>query len=299
MSFTKTIRQNSASPKDGSSPLTVIEFSLTNEPKICLEQALRPYIEGNFNETTPSLKDIIEATVPKEILKELSILSAKGEPPSNIYVIKNLPELPPEDIKNGKYSDYFLKTRSYASLIGEGVGHAIDLQRQGTVLLKRTSVDSEILGSQAMHKHPDQVTGLAGIYLTEQAQPATRFTDMGTLSEDASLEATNLTVKTVESLRGMGAVTVSEFQKKWPLWKDRAEMKLLFKGDKEKLDELVAKHSQEVIVSPGDLVLWSNHGRIFHEALPAKETPYSEETITRIVLAQLFQKQIFCFLETD
>lgn len=291
-SFTRTVRQNKIAPKDGSQPLTVVEFSLIPAIRDSLAAALLPYVRDEITADTPSLKTIIESHIPAQILEELRQLNAEGEAPSTVYVIKNLPELSAEDIAQRQYNEYFLKTRSYANVIGKGIGEALEMQRNGTVLLKHTSQNYEVQGSN-LHKHPDTISGISGVFLAKQVRPQTRFTDLAALSEDPDAQAIKVGVhRAYGKERDKGMHALSDFKHTWPAWKERDEIKLRFDGDKENVEAAIDRHSQRVVAQPGDLILWSNHSRIFHEALPARDSPYPEETITRIALGHLFQQGI-------
>jgi len=65
--FEKRISKNDIAPKNGSEPLTVIEFSLTNEIKFLLGKALDAYRKGTQDETV--LGQVIRNHFPEEVLK--------------------------------------------------------------------------------------------------------------------------------------------------------------------------------------------------------------------------------------
>src|SRR5262249_5912440 len=114
-----------------------------------------------------------------------------------------------------------------------------------------------------LHKHGEKVTGAGGIF-TDGA--LTRFTDMQTLLEEAKTnpDAGDLAVRSPGGAR----IMLNEFENRKSNWRRRQEFSIEPNDqDKPAFDALLKKHSQDVMIGPGDLALWANDGRIFHQAL--------------------------------
>jgi len=292
MNFIKRIRRNPARPV-GVDTVTVVEFSLTDDARVKLERALEPYVSGKETDLS-KLGNIFlnKDNFPAPILEELKNLSEEGKAASTVYVVKNLPELKTKDILNLSPSDCTLST--YANFIALGIGQAIKMERVGGSHYLERLPKAEIQG-QHLHKHRQFLSALSGLYLRKNKgfQPATRFTNIRTLLQDPIFPQVHNNSVSLVRLPGKGERIRNErdFLKQVMEPECPQEIELWIDGNHPQLNKLVASHSKEVVVGPGDLVMWSNYGDIHHQALPAKATPYDPNIVTRMVLAHLFEKK--------
>lgn len=296
--FTKSIRKNKISPKDGSEPLAVIEFSLTNEVRDSLKKALDAYMSGD---ETYSLGQIIKNHFPREVLDELGELNRRESSPATVYVVKNLPEIEDKQVptyqkrrgKSDGLQDWLLE-HSYAPIIGRGVAAALGLdidKDDGVLPLLRHGSDGEEIDNGELHKHVERVT-LLGVVRPDGSP--TRFTDFKTLPEDSQADSIWVRVPGRTRLGNAEPTILQRITQLFNNWERPQEAVLLpeisdpsFKKQEENEAQFaacVARHSQDVVTEKGDLVLWSNKGRIWHCAMPPPE-PHTKSGLTRVAFS--------------
>jgi len=285
--YTKTVTKNKVRPKDGGEPLTVIEFSLTNEIKEELKTALDTYRRSE-DKNSVSLTQIINDHFPSQVLEELRKLGKKGGTSATVYVVHNLPEITEAEIaaypKKQRKDNWrhkmanWIKDRSYSYDISTGIGLALDLiDRHGHCLL-RFAHDTTFSGSD-IHRHGNPVTMLGGV-ITNGA--ATRFIDGKTLCE--SQESADITV-----LHKGNKIALSNLE---------PDLDSLYAIIPENIDpdhqaaysQLLANHSQEIVISGGDLVLWAEDGHIFHQALAKKGPRLPNNELVRCIMEHEFRR---------
>jgi len=269
--FEKRISKNDIAPKDGSEPLTVIEFSLTNEIKESLKAAIDAYRDSPQDDDV--LVEIIKKHFPPEILKELDKLAREEHTTATVYVVKNLPEISRGDIPNtfcrNKYREpmEWGEVNTYSSYIGYGIGLAIGLEHKEKFALTRFAGDRSQLIGHNLHKHNDPISMLGGV-ITNGAE--TRFTDMQTLLEETERQSEaaipNVTIHSVAN--GDKSYAMNKLSEICPNWRKKCAIGMSPKGDKHAYEHLLKTHSQTVVIGSGDLALWAEDNRIFHQALP-------------------------------
>ena len=283
------IRTNKIGPKDGSEPLTVIQFSLIDKVRDGLEKALRPYVTDTVTEDTPSLKKIIENHFPSQVLEELRALGQQKSA-STVYVVKNLPEIEWDKIAWDQIKSpmSWVQKHTYTAHMGMGIGLACDLDNDGTFPLIRYSNGQTPEGIR-LHKHGDRMTSLGGI-ITDGT--TTRFVDMQSLLKEAQNNPV-LGVLPVSSHANGPFFSLKHFEREHPDWRKLRDIDEdlevhIDAHAASAFESLIKRHSQEITVSPGDMVFWSNDGHIFHQAMPAKEVPALTKRLSRAVLGRSY-----------
>jgi hypothetical protein len=271
--YTKSTRYTSRRPqKDiggGTEPLTVVEFSFMEHIREKLEKKLLPYVKGEITDES-GLGKIIEECFPPQVLDELRVLSKESGNPSQVFIIRNLPEITrekiPEELKqstNDAALKHWIKKHSYAAYINKGVGQALDLIQPKNLSLVRHP-DSMIVDGDVLHKHLRPVSVL-NVITTDGAK--TRFTDMQAVTEhpDASSVQVRLDADDIQD-----KISLNDFSTRIPDWmssKRDIEVIPFAAEDKRKLEPIVAESSLEEAIGPGMMALWANDGRVFHQAL--------------------------------
>ena len=212
-SFVK--KANKYRPKDGSKPLTVIEFSLTNEVRDSLEEALHSYVEGdkqdlakdksrrkeylgNINSSN-GITPIIKAHMPPEILQELEEIAKQDGPTKTVYVVHNLPTTKnidltlPTSLEGEKRSmARWRDAPSYNSCIVDGISDAIGSYRKQDETFPIFRYGSPNKGNKVsadfLHKHTGHFSATMGVHLKEGAKCPTNFTDIVAAIEDDRLK---------------------------------------------------------------------------------------------------------------
>jgi len=296
--YTTSIRKNKIGPQKGGEPLTVIEFSLTNGVKEDLQTALKPFVDGTVKDDA-LLAKIIHEHMPPEVLKELATLKNAGKEATTIYVVKNLPEISKNEIRGEPYTEEltkFLKDHSYAPLIGKGIGLAIELMPKGEpFVLARTGRDTPKFSH--LHIHPIDIAATALGGVLNEGKAATRFTDYKTLLEEAKAtpELGAIKVSLTNEKDNRPNPLAAKPLKKLPYPARRGKINdtrldVLNKPDEPKFEKLVSKHSQEVTLNAGDLVIWPHNGRLFHQAMRGNEDFHNQELV-RVAIGWDFSHQ--------
>ena len=279
--FTKKVTKNDIRPKDGSEPLTVIEFSLTIPVRESLKEAIDEYRASGKNDNA-ALAEIVTNHLPKEILEELKNNFIKRDVPATVYVVKNLPEIERHEIPNkfrhiGNDEELpeLVTQKSYGSYIWRGLAYALNLGYvKDLPMLRYSGVDSNSVG---MYRHQGDANKISTVVGTKETSPPLRFTDIKTLSEAGSklqvlvrenFSSGRFTEDGPVPLNKLNSVEVITDMKP-------GEIGIFPAGGKKEAAEyeaLVKKHSQEVVPEAGDLMLWAGNGRIYYEDLPKNST---------------------------
>ncbi len=163
--------------------MAVVEFSLTNDARDKLQQALRPYIYGKRKKPADFVK-IIEENLPSQILDELRhYVNTKGL--STVYIIRNLGEIQPEAADK---SDRWAKAKLYMGQVARALADALKLEKLSHYnhhVIHRYSGEKSIFGD-VLHKHEEDITMLSGV-LSDGAN--TRFADRRILHKNTEKEA--------------------------------------------------------------------------------------------------------------
>ncbi len=300
--FTKRISRNDIAPKDGSAPLTVIEFSLTNEVRDSLKAAIDAYRKDPENEQ--KLAQIIKDHFPPEILEELGALAKEKGTPATVYIVHNLPK--DRITQRLLQSEMSLEVKqelenyiegSYTNLLSRGIGSALTLEHMETFhFTKKVGSLTAEEDTGKLHKHAEPITMLGGV-LTGGSQ--TRFVDVGALIEDA--EAQGIHVQVGEDMeKPVSPSLLSGLNKDAPGWQelkgyeiipdDTISSKTASKANARKFEALVDKHSQRTIIGSGDLALWAEDGRLYHQSLPGKEKGKIRGWLGRLAIGHAFNR---------
>ncbi len=303
--FTKRISKNDIRPKDGSEPLTVIEFSLTNEVRDSLKAAIDEYCKESPNEQ--KLAQIIRDHFPSEILTELSALAKKSGASATVYIVHNLPkDMVPENLlpNQATTEDKKLLAKyidsTYTNLLSKGIGIALRLNHKDNFYFSKKVGDNvSDQNTEILHKHSDHITMLGGV-LTGGSQ--TRFVDLGAIMEDS--EAANIHVvigsDILKAMYGSSlAGLLSQIKDTFPDWHHATDYEITTfdspdeqtaKLNAEKFETLVDKHSQRTIIGSGDLALWAEDNRLYHQALPGVERGEVKGWLGRLAIGHAFNR---------
>lgn len=286
MSYSKKIREANHKPQDGSPPLTVVEFSLTDkkreEIKADLDEQLR---SGGLYSS--NVQAIVEKHLPIEILTELRELAGqKGI--KKVFVMHNLPEM--DDIDASSYArmgDKDKLKRGYISQMIQGLALSANMRStEPPFALLRKAEDDYFAGAGA-HKHLHPVNALGSVLSTGAP---TRFIDMDTLLEEAK-RSTSLSSIRMRGYLDMPGFELGNLNEAKPDWREHQEFELnANSAGADKWEKLLEKHSLEVALNKGSLVFWSNDGAIFHEARPAPASDKTGEDYVRIAVGGNFAR---------
>jgi|GEM_PF-6462309 len=292
--YTKSVRKSSIAPNDGSDPLTVIEFSLTNDVKRTLEVALEPFVSGKSKDKD-ALAKIIRDNFPQPVLDELKMLSQKNENSAVVYVVKNLPgfieehnpKLMNRSMSKDAAMELWQNTPNYAHVIAKGVALALELAPGAPLPLFRNPNDTKLFADK-LHKHDEDVTMLS---VSKADGSATRFTDFQTLVEDE--HAKDIKVSVTKHTTPLDSTTTETSLDKVPEtlgnWRQAKEADLAVSketaeptANTERYNKKLQQHSLDVQTKDGDLVLWSNHGRVWHQARQPEQRAIDPKVLSRL-----------------
>jgi hypothetical protein len=282
--FTRTEKKKPGAP-------TIVEFSLTPSIREQLQRELEPYLDGEAAFDEDRLADIMTRNLPKDVLDELKILSQHDGAPSAVYVIRNLPAVKRSKIPRFDDPDdleQWLLTQSYALYTVLGVGNALGLhvpENGWGKAVRDLSLGLNEVGGNRLHKHNELVSTLSPAWTNGAV---TRFTDMHRVLEEAKTAENNIPVQGNASGRAEIRMTsLRNFSNVFPDWSKQEDYRIFSDlKHNEQFENLVAKHSSEVIAGAGDVVLWSNNGSLFHQAIP-KDVPVKPRHVSRFTRATL------------
>ena len=182
LEYLRKATPNRLAPKD-EPPMQVVEFSLTNEARDKLQQALKPYVYGKRKKPEDFGK-IVEENLPHEIVDELRhYVKTKGL--STVYIIRNLGEIQPEEVDasiDASGKKRWARARIYMMDIAQALSAALKLEdypEERHFTIKRFHDERPIFGS-GLHRDLEDITMLSGV-LSDGAK--TRFTDRRVLSQ--------------------------------------------------------------------------------------------------------------------
>ena len=290
--FTRHVTKSDYTPKDGSEPLTVIEFSLTNEVRDSLEEALKPYVTGDQKSLQrdkgkrkaylDAIAPIIKTHMPKEILDEIERITEQGGPKENVYVIHNLPtskDIPIDrSSSEGKklLGEWQNNGTSFNRCLMDGISDAIGAfrRRDRDFELFRFGGDEkqreEPTGS-AIHKHANGELGMMmGGHLDPNTQSPTVFTDISSAIDDENMNDVQITLNRRDPRTGestSGGYTAVQLREQPEILKGEQSTSLSFAGRPSAAQKVLENYSQQVVVQPGTVVLWSHEGKLFHKAV--------------------------------
>lgn len=296
--FIRRIKQNHFRPKDGSEPLTVIEFSMMPAMKDALEKKLHPYVSGEKSAETKSGKKeiatIIEDSLPKEVIqyfKEIKASRAEDIAPY-VYVIRNLPEIPEAEIeKYIKDTPHDLQIDeiekpTYSSLIAEGIALLTNHDFEN-ILLTRKYTKKPYMGN--FHKDAEDISILSGAYQHPSTKTSTGFLDLNNVVETANENFQNDDFG--------GELLVDKQEKELCQMNDQDDI-LAALGAREYYapyysDKDAAQQSMSLEIGHGDMVVFSNHGRLYHKAMPTEmldDKHFKEGELMRAIVVNMLDK---------
>lgn len=274
--FSLRVRTNKVKPNDDSKPLTIAEYSLTNEVRDRLKAALDAREKESDASKKESLGSIISRLLPEAVLADLHMFAqTKGS--KTVYVMHNLPEI--TDKEALAVAEMNMQG-AYCRRIQQGVAEAIGLKAFDCFeIIRRANEDSTT--GETLHKHDSDVDMLS-VPLSNGA--ATRFTDFKAL-----LEAT------------VAYPMLQPFQKTHDAQGTPIENKMRnsdydFLGSKQerivhppigkekKWERLVKEYSQEVVLGKGSMAIWANDGHLLHQAMKTSTPDTNDTSIIRIAL---------------
>ena len=282
--YTREEIRNKYVDKVGSEPL-VIQFSLTNETRDSLQRELEPFVQGKHEYFNPGvlsdladdkyvfdndgdglkLADIIRRYFPPEVLDYFENQDIKHPDKilPHVYVVKNLPEIKLEDAT-------LERSKMYGSWIGEGFARAIGYSNKINNITR--SLEHKEWAGQDLHKDYPDASGISGVYQNLGTTAKTRFTNLVSALKHHTGKAERTLDQRV--LLGSGS-------------RDFTDERLRKYGVTE-LD--IDKYSNDVLIEKGDLVLWSEHGKVWHQAMPTQGTPQDDHSLLRYILTHAFEK---------
>jgi hypothetical protein len=295
--FSRSEYRSPTTPKDhtnGSQPLTIVSFSLIPDIKKSLQTSLDDYRSKEAHPPSATdreaLKGIISEHLPKEIIDELKSVARKGGAPNTVYVIKNLPEIEEIEPKllhlsaTNELDDYIIHN-AYTHLLQRGIGLCMGLKFHDKFFsLSRYSGTTEIPNGSGLHKDAEEVTMMGGIWTNGAG---TLLTDLQTLIEEAKMLPPQDVpeVKISKHRERSRNMLLSEMDTNYPGWLKNQEIFIEAVTHEDKFKELLLKHSKKIVVEPGDLVIWVEDGRLFHQALTKKDAPDKPiDELTRCVV---------------
>ena len=247
-------------------------------------EALRQAVKGVFN--THKRKAILAgmgnilATQLPDVIADLQFLKNDPEKPQ-IYVLHNLPEASSFKLSKDDDQHYFLlaeqiRKRSFASYICKGLFEVVGVLPNKWPSLHLRGKYQAITGPN-IHQDRQNISGLAGV-ITDRAP--TRFVHLPELLEEA-LNAGLGDIKLEVEIRGekergpKQVLTLQQVVDHLPkLSKDEyfilADHSAEAQENRETFEQIVRQHAYSTVVGPGDLVIWSNKGQIYHQALPGQ-----------------------------
>ena len=258
----------------------VKERTLSDQEREALRQAVKGVFNTHKRKATLAGMGNILATQLPDVIADLQFLKNDPEKPQ-IYVLHNLPEAPsfklPEDD-----APYFIllqeqiRKRSFASYICKGLFEAVGVLPNTWPSLLLRGKNAAIIGPN-IHQDGKNISGLAGV-ITDGAP--TRFVHLPELLQEA-LSAGLGDIKLKVEIRGKkerdrGQVlklqqVVDHLPK---LSKDEyfilADHPAEAQANRETFEQIVRQHAYSTVVGPGDLVIWSNKGQLYHQALPGQ-----------------------------
>ena len=244
-----------------------------------LIQGLEPFLKGE-ERSDALLADVIEKSFPKEVMRDLRQLREADPDAAMVYVVNNLPGYDDEINKPIPLQDYVHAIKqSYATLMARGMALALDLEPEPPFELFRKPGD-KVLAAGNMHKHKEDVTILS---VSKSDGAATRFMDVLSLANDE--EAAQVRVATNSGTSMLGRLRRKVEMLRKPNDDDmyaHTPARMESEQNKAAFEAAVARNSVEVRPGNGDLVLWSNHGRLWHQARRPEQTALDEGSFSRV-----------------
>lgn len=281
-SFVK--RTNRHRPIDNTEPLTVIEFSLTNDMKQQLQTKLEPFVLGQktLEHNAEELKEAIKNNFPDEVISyftKVNHITSRDEIAPYVYVVHNLPE-PDENIskKIVRIHQLDVSRSCYSHWLGEGIALITDNSHNNTILSRFVNHgDTQLSGSQ-QHRHNKPFSAISTLFLKSNTKNTTRFTDLPAVMDEAMQQSPN----------NSGLAYYCNGIKEHSLH-------TVCRGGLDPMgvsEELVQKHSQEINNEPGMIIIWSDHGKLFHQAIATefeqKEPSLRNKELLRSIMVHTF-----------
>ena len=270
-------------------PLTVIEFSMTDACRDELQALLEDFVEGKktIEDNSEELQQAIEDNFPKEVLeyfKDIKTQDIEAVAPY-VYVVHNLPELPEKEVEAAldhaiiepgiepdnpdcaahaeqAATKSFSQMSTYAPYIARGVALATSsTYGHGPIIRPVSPPQYQGFNGNSIHKHADLFSGLSVMYQRPGTSTKTKFIDLYTAAKNNTGQQEN----SKEALREILNNKDKHYTSQACNTNDGYEVITL--QDQGITEQDIEHNSLSVEAKNGSMVLWSNKGRIYHEAL--------------------------------
>lgn len=273
----------------GNPAFTLVTHTLTDAGRERLREALQPHVKGGAKKDKEALGAIIERLMPPAIMQELQEIKQQPDLPK-LVMIRNLPEVAEqdisrtkadiagqcgEDIRKSKESwQAWITAHSYASCINQGLFEALEMQSGAQFKPIRYFNENEDIPSTRLHRDQMEMTALA-VVMTDAAPTA--FVDWPAVLAEAigqglggaklilNAGKTEGTATSFDTLMAMDKAKPVNYNNMHGV--DRHESPETVA----KIEAIIAKHSHQLVIGPGDVVVGSNKSRILHRGLLGPE----------------------------
>lgn len=301
--FSKVVHTHSRRPLSGGAPLTIIEFSLTDEVRDRIKTALTPYVTGQNKDKTKLAEIFSDPKMfPQQVLDELRGMSKNPEERTTAFVIRNLPEIDkeliPEKLRPSLLKNdlqRWLKDNSFSTYIAEGLAGAAKLPPVEHEFVTARHADDVAINGAGIHKHGFPF-GTINVIATDGAP--TRLVDMRTLLD--SVEKNDDFGEIVIDVAPGNAALRGDKLVQMPLWELKHGEHALppvgpdvaFKPIAEHaeiFEKKAAEHSRDIVGQKGDMIIWPDDGLIFHQAI-AKDSAVKDGELLRAITVRALGK---------
>ncbi len=266
----------------GNPPFEVSYVTLKDSERDALAKDFTPYVYTikDLNPATiTALARTVKEWVPDRLKRALTALEDKDT--SSVVVLRNVPEVLISDTSE------VYRQPSFASLFPSTLLSCLGKEPGMVMQILRDASDAFINGDK-IHKHGTQLACLS-VMLSDGA--CTRFIDWYSIlkeaSQDAELRALSIHVSNC-GLNEACKMTLAEAADDNNITKLEGHTVFISPAEQEadcvqRFERLVARHSHKIHVGPGDVVLWSDRGRIYHQAMVTKvNSPEVPQGLTRV-----------------
>ncbi|NBO18595.1 MAG: hypothetical protein EBV03_05085 [Proteobacteria bacterium] len=254
--------------------ITFVEFTLLPAHAQGLEAGFLPGIRRGIDLPDVVLKGVVDNHLPPSMLEELRDMPKSGAP--RVYIIHGAPEISREEflaqcaaIEAAPSGNKPLH-RTIADRMTRGVQLNMDHKSTGNnPMYVRKNNKATVGRTNEPHKDGSMVSGFSMIINDQQAP--TRFTDWRGLLDEAKRDPTlgNILVR----YGSKDGVRLADFDNEFRGWEDKLAGVIMFSAKNPTGSEAMlryelayAKHSEDVVLKPGDIALWTNKGMMLHSA---------------------------------
>lgn len=266
----------------------VVEFSLVPQHRDGIFRALEPGVRHGVDMPDAALLAAAREHLPQEMLREMRDVPLAGG--AVVYVVHNAPEIGKAEL----LEHYNMMARrgskkecpSFADMIARGTQLALGYKSTGN---DRMQLRKSRKGRYAMDLHKDGYAVSAFSTVLNDQQAPTRFTNwkavVAEAAADPALSSINIRYGSEDHIK------LGEFALRFPDWEEKlaGTIRLSKKNPPEaaaQFEALVARHSRDIMLEPGDTALWANKGMLIHSGRDGTlDTP--EGSISRATVLNL------------